>query len=437
MPPANGESRRRSTRRSLRQAALRPRSCPRPSRSPKPDLPASPVCWAPCSSPPGLAGLAYAFWPVAAVPQWSFDNKPFFLGEDVPLAWTYEPPRPGIPLRFEVESGEGEGGGFKPATCTDARHYYVGNVNATRSWRLRAVADCAAKTPVSDWSAPIIVTQYDSVYQRIKAKGEADIFVSNSQDQDMFKWGDQGFDIDLTNLILRELSTRMGEEVKLMLNAVDWKKLLPEAGSGNADFSISSITKRAYREEENGITFSNPYFCTTHALMYRAGTPDGAIAAMVAGRIVGAQRDSTNYRLAEALAEHDAFKLEAFDNTESLKNALRASRIDFAVTDTSFAQSVQLDTRLADGVDQIEFKEFGPADMPPFLRDEATQDYAIAVRKGEIELLGVINATIEKAKADGELKVLFDKAAKAYEAAHNFKPGSRNLGPRPWECAGP
>ncbi len=381
----------------------------------------------------GLAGLAYALWPGSAVPQWSFDNKGAFLGEDIPLAWTYEPPEPGMPVRFEVESGEGTK--FEPAMCTDAHHYYVGNVNATRAWRLRAVADCAAKAPVSDWSAPIVVTQYDSVFQRIKAKGEANIYVSNSQDQDLFKWGDQGFDIDLTNLVLRDLSARIGREVKLVLNAVDWSKLLPEAGAGNADFSISSITSRAYREDENKIRFSDPYFCTTHALMYRRGTPDGDIADMVMGKIVGAQRNSTNYRLADLLSQGGRFKLEAFENTESLKNALRASRIDFAVTDTSFAQSAQLDTRLSNGVDQIEFKEFGPRDVPPSMQDETTQSYAIAVRKGEIELLGAINETIEGAKADGELKILFDHAAKAYEIAHGYKPGSRNLGERPWECA--
>ncbi|HSD92484.1 MAG TPA: transporter substrate-binding domain-containing protein [Methyloceanibacter sp.] len=140
--------------------------------------------------------------------------------------------------------------------------------------------------------------------------------------------------------------------------------------------------------------------------------------------------------MAQRLSEGGLFKLEAFANTESLRNALRAGRIDFALTDTSFAQSAQLDTRLPDGKDQLLYKEFGPEDMPRSGEVEVAQNYAIAVRRGEIELLGAINETLAKAKMDGELANLFAAASKAYEEAHNYPAGNRSLGERPWECAG-
>ncbi len=93
----------------------------------------------------------------------------------------------------------------------------------------------------------------------------------------------------------RDLSERMGRDVKLILNAVEWKRLLPQAGSGVADFAISSITKRPYREQEFPIRFSESYFCTTHALLYRSDSPDRPIREMIAGKTVGAQSDTTNY----------------------------------------------------------------------------------------------------------------------------------------------
>lgn len=66
---------------------------------------------------------------------------------------------------------------------------------------------------------------------------------------------------------------------------------------------------------------------------------------------------------------------------------------------------------------------------------EAVQDYAIAVRRRDRAAGRHRCDHRQGAKADGELKALFDKAAKAYEIAHGYKSGSRNLGARPWECA--
>ena len=254
------------------------------------------------------------------------------------------------PVHFEVESRAA--GKVRPEACTDAEHYHVDRINATREWRVRAVADCETRTPVSKWSQAIAVTQYDSIYQRIKSKGQVDIFVSTSQDQDFFKWGDQGFDVDLAKLIVRDLSTRMGRELKLVRRPVSWEKLLPAADDASADLSISTITKTSEREKKFSIQFSDSYYCTTYALIYRAGTQEGQIRDMLKGKTVGVQRETTSADLADKLAKGGVFKIEPFDNTESLQNALVASRIDLGVTDTPFAQSAQLGMRLGNGVDR-------------------------------------------------------------------------------------
>jgi ABC-type amino acid transport substrate-binding protein len=379
-----------------------------------------------------LAGLSVWAYPAGdVVPQWAFDKKPVYLGERIPLAWTYQVPASAAPVHFEVESGAA--GVFRREACTDGEHYYVDRINAIREWRVRAVADCETRTPVSKWSQAIEVTQYDSIYQRIKSKGQVDIFVSTSQDQDFFKWGDQGLDVDLARLIVRDLSVRMGRELKLARRPVSWEKLLPAADDASADFSISTITKTSQREKKFSIQFSDSYYCTTYALIYRAGTEEGRIRDMVKGKTVGVQRQTTSADLVDKLAGEGLFKIESFDNTESLQNALVATRIDLGVTDTPFARSAQLDMRLSNGVDRLKFKEFG-LDDAPLAQDEQTQQYAIAVHKGEIELLGAINETLSRAKQDGELASLFKNAAEKYEAFKHYPPGSRALGQRPWEC---
>lgn len=106
---------------------------------------------------------------------------------------------------------------------------------------------------------------------------------------------------------------------------------------------------------------------------------------------------------------------------------------DFAVTDTSFAHAAQLDTRLGNGMDRLKFKEFERDDLPTSMQDQQIQNYAIAVRKGEFQLLSAINDTIAKAKQDGALATLFKAAAEQYELANDYVPGSRSLGERPWE----
>ena len=379
-----------------------------------------------------LGGLAVWAYPAGGVvPQWAFDKKPVYLGERIPLAWTYQLPASAAAVHFEVESRAV--GMFRREACTDAEHYHVDRINATREWRVRAVADCETMTPVSKWSQAIEVTQYDSIYQRIKSKGQVDIFVSTSQDQDFFKWGDQGLDVELARLIVRDLSARMGRELKLVRRPVSWEKLLPAADDASADLSISTITKTSQREKKFSIQFSDSYYCTTYALIYRAGTQDGQIREMLKGKTVGVQRETTSADLADKLARGGLFKIEPFDNTESLQNALVASKIDLGVTDTPFAQSAQLGMRLPNGVDRLMFKEFGQDDLS-LAQDEQTQQYAIAVHRGEIELLGAINQTLARAKQDGELASLFKTAADKYEAFKHYPPGSRSVGQRPWEC---
>jgi ABC-type amino acid transport substrate-binding protein len=380
-----------------------------------------------------LVGLAVSAYPmlVSVVPKWAFDNKPVYLGERVPLAWTYEPPALSASTHFEVESGTADK--FSPEACIDTEHHYVDRINATREWRVRAVTDCETRIPVSKWSQAIEVTQYDSIYQRIKSKGQVDIFVSNSQDQDFFKWGDRGFDIDLARLIVGDLSAHIGGKLKLVWRPVPWEKLLPAADDRSADLAISSITKTSRRETRFSIQFSDSYYCTSHALIYRAGTQEGRIRDMVKGKTVGVQRETTNSDLVDQLVGEGLFTVKAFDDTESLQNALVASRIDLGVTDTSFAQSAQLDMRLSNGVDRLKFKEFGRDDLP-LMQDEQTQEYAIAVHKGEVELLDAINETLAKTKQDGELASLFKTAVEKYETFKHYPPGSRSRGQHPWEC---
>ena len=365
------------------------------------------------------------------VPQWAFERKPIYLGERIPLAWNFTPPGSTL-VYFEIESGAA--GKFRREHCVDTDHYHVDRINGTREWRVRAVTDCDSRTPVSTWSRTIEVTQYDSVYQRIANRGQIRVFVSNSQDQDFFKWGgNRGLDIELTKLTVQNLSTRMGRTIKLELKPVPWAQLLPSVEDRSADLAISSITKTSRREKDFALQFTSSYYCTGYALIYRAGAEEGKIGDLMKGKLVGVQRATTSADLVRSLGGEGSFKIEEYPNNESLQQALGDSKIDMGVTDTAFAQAAQLDMRSDSGVERLMFKEFGSSDMPPGLK-ERTQEYAIAVHRGEVELLGAVNQTLADAKQDDSLARLFKTEARQYEAAKQYKPHSRSLGERPWEC---
>jgi aspartate/glutamate/glutamine transport system substrate-binding protein len=376
-----------------------------------------------------LVGVAVWASSTSSVPQWAFDKKTVYLGEKIPLAWTYKLPASSAPVQFEIESGAA--GKFQSEWCTDAEHHFVNRVNATREWRVRAVADCVSKTPVSSWSRSIEITQYDNIYQRIKARGQVDVFASQSQDQDFFKWSsNEGFDIDLANVIVRDLSSLMNRPLKLHLRTVKWENLLPAAGDTSTDFAISSITKKPWREDKFSIQFTDSYYCTGYALVFRAGMQDGRIADMIKGKVVGVQAETTSATLVGHLATGGLFTVRSFDTNEHLQNELVASKIDFGVTDTAFAQSAQLDTE-----GQLKFKQFGPDDLTA-TKDEPIQEYAIAVHRGETELLRAINQTLARVKGDSEMTRLYASATARYEEVKKYAPGSRSVGPRPWECYG-
>ena len=250
--------------------------------------------------------------------------------------------------------------------------------------------------------------------------------------------GLRGFDIGLAKLIVDELSVRIGRSLEMLPIPVPWIQLLDTPRKGQSDFIISSITKLERRKRDFAIEFSESYFCTTHTLIYRVGAADRPVREMIAGKIVGVQDKTTNARLAEELAKESSFHLKTFDTTETLINALMRSEIDYGVADIAFAVAAQIGSRLS-GRDRLGFKTFTNEDFPASIPDEErVEEYAIAVRAGEHELLNVIDGVIGKAKQDGTMTRLFKDAAQEFEHARGVTGSSRDgdtAKDRPWLCS--
>ena len=392
--------------------------------------------------------------PLPPVPEWTFTGDTF-VGKPIPFQWkidhnaltAWKKRFADAEILYELQSASGADfhADARTENYAENERRDIWRSNASRYWRVSAVAvDGRSRQPLRNseraWSRVLNITQYDSAYQRIVTTGKVLVYVSKSDNQDIFKWldnkgGYKGFDISLAKAVVSELSARMrtGRALEMVTRGVPWEDLLQAPSRGQADIIISSITKLARREPQYGLTFSDAYFCTSYALVYRAGERDQPIREMIRNRMVGFQRGTTGEDVTSALVKDTPFKTKHYESTELIVKALVASEIDFGITDTPFAEAAQFEYRF-DGKEGVAYKTFKAADLPSAIAP--IQEYALAVPAGEAELLGVVNGLMRSMKEVGKMTSLLREVAAEYEDDHGLKRGSRaDHRERPWECA--
>ena len=409
----------------------------------------------------GIAAVVAAFaWmgafikPLPPVPEWTFKSD-IFIGKPIPFEWkidhkaltAWKKRFADAEILYELQSARDAEFRVEAKTedYAENERKNIRGSNAARFWRVSAIAvDTKSRQPLSDsaraWSHGVLVTQYDSAYQRIATTGQVLVYVSKSDNQDIFKWLDKngaykGLDIHLAKAVVTELSTsrRTGRTLEMVVRGLPWEDMLHAPSRGQADLIVSSITKVAQREPDYGLLFSDSYFCTSYALIYRVGERDRLIKEMIRDRIVGYQTKTTGEDVAKALANDTPFKTKNYASTELIVKAVAAAEVDFGITDTPFAEVAELEDRIA-GKHVLAHKLFTAADLPPDI--PPVQEYALAVPAGDTRLVDVINSLLRSMKEQGKLTSLFREAAAEYVTEKEYKPGSRtDPRQRPWECA--
>ena len=215
---------------------------------------------------------------------------------------------------------------------------------------------------------------------------------------------------------------------------MSWEKLLPAADDASADLSISTITKTSQREKKFAIQFSDSYYCTSYALIYRAGTQEGRSAIWSRARPWASNAETTSADLVDKLARDGHFKIEAFDNTESLQNALVASRIDLGVTDDPVCAIGPTRHALRPTAWIASSSGNSGRTTCHWPQDEQTQQYAIAVHMDEIELLGAINQTLARPSRTANWHACSRPQPRNTRPSNTIRRAAAASGQRPWEC---
>ncbi len=183
-----------------------------------------------------------------------------------------------------------------------------------------------------------------------------------------------GIDVEICRAVAEKLNRPFS------VQTVDFDSVIPAVISGKADVAAAGIT--VTEDRKKNVDFSIPYVKTGIVVIYKreypfTGTDD------LKGKRVGVQGGTTSeaYVLEELGQEPERSRSPA----EAVA-ALKAGRCEFVIADIDPAKNC------VKGEDDLAISDF-----------ITSEEYAVAIRKGQPELLAVINETIAELQANGKL----------------------------------
>ena len=183
-----------------------------------------------------------------------------------------------------------------------------------------------------------------------------------------------GIDVEICRAVAKKLNRPFKAET------VDFDSVIPAVISGKADLAAAGIT--VTEDRKKNVDFSIPYVKTGIVVIYKKSNPFKNIG-QLKGKKIGVQGGTTSetFVLEQLKQEPERSKSPA----EAVA-ALKSGRVEFVIADIDPAKNCVK----------------GEADLA--LSDFITsEEYAVAIRKGQPELLKAINETITELKSSGQL----------------------------------
>jgi ABC-type amino acid transport/signal transduction systems, periplasmic component/domain len=229
-------------------------------------------------------------------------------------------------------------------------------------------------------------------------KIKADGFVTMSTNAEFepfeYKKGDDivGIDADISQKIADKLG------VKLKINDVAFDTLVNELDSGRANFVAAGMT--ATEDKKKNVDFSDTYFKASQSIIVAKGsTVKGR--ADLNGKKVGVQQGTTG---------------DTYCTNEKGENDIKVGSVERynkgvdAVTDLI---NGKIDAVVIDDFPATKFVEKNPDKIVKLDEALTQEEYAIAVKKGDTDMLKTVNDVLAELKSSGELDQIIDK----YKAA--------------------
>ena len=200
-----------------------------------------------------------------------------------------------------------------------------------------------------------------------------------------------GIDVEICKAVAKELGNTLAVE------DVEFDSVLPSLIAGKAELAAAGIT--VTEDRKMMVDFSHPYVRTGIVFVFAKDKPfDAEKAEEAKGKRVGVQNGTTS---ADYVREKLGQEPEMFDSPASAFAAMKAGKVDVVIADIDPAKAV--------------IKGEPDYDVSELL---TVEEYAVAIKKGQPELLAAVNKVIDELDASGKLdEIKDDWTAKAEAAA--------------------
>ena len=207
-----------------------------------------------------------------------------------------------------------------------------------------------------------------------------------------------GIDVEICKAVAKELGKTLAVE------DVEFDSVIPSLIAGKAELAAAGITVNEDRKMM--VDFSHPYVRTGIVFIFAKDKPfDAEKPEAAKGKRIGVQNGTTS---ADYVREKLGQEPEMFDSPASAFAAMKAGKVDVVIADIDPAKAV--------------IKGEPDYDISELL---TVEEYAVAIKKGQPELLAVLNKVIDDLDASGKLDEIKDEwtaKAEAAAAAEETKP---------------
>ena len=196
-----------------------------------------------------------------------------------------------------------------------------------------------------------------------------------------------GFDID----VVRAVAGKAGIEVKFV--NTPWEGIFNALSQGDRDVLVSSITITDARKQT--MDFSSPYFDAVQLIAVKTDSKVAKLDDLKALKI-GVQTGTTGDEAVTKLQGKNSPNIKRFESTPLALKELEAGGIDAVVADNGVVINY---------VANNAGSKFKTVSDPTF----APEQYGLAVKKGNADLLAKLNKGIADIKSDGTYDAIYKK----------------------------
>jgi len=194
-----------------------------------------------------------------------------------------------------------------------------------------------------------------------------------------------GFDID----VVKAAAAKAGIEVKF--TNTPWEGIFNALGQGDRDLVASAVTITAERKQT--MDFSDPYFDAVQLIAVKDGSKIAKFADLQKLK-VGVQTGTTGDEAVSKLLGKTNTNIKRFESTPLALKELESGGVDAVVADNGVVIHYVANNPTS------KFKTVSDKEFVP-------EQYGLAVKKGNTELLGKLNKGLADIKADGTYDKIF------------------------------